>query len=108
VEVLLSRQCIPCTIETPPLEADEIATLKSQLHEDWKVLDDLQLERRFKFKNFASALEFVNKVGALAEEEGHHPDIDLGWGRVVIKLMTHKIKGLSYNDFIMAAKIDLL
>jgi 4a-hydroxytetrahydrobiopterin dehydratase len=108
MEVLLSKQCIPCTIDTPPLEADEILQLKPQLNEAWKVLEDRQLERQFKFKDFATALEFVNKVGALAEEEGHHPDLELGWGRVVIRLMTHKIKGLSYNDFVMAAKIDQL
>jgi 4a-hydroxytetrahydrobiopterin dehydratase len=108
MEVLLSKQCIPCTIDTPPLEADEILLLRPQLNEAWKVLEDRQLERQFKFKDFATALEFVNKVGALAEEEGHHPDLELGWGRVVIRLMTHKIKGLSYNDFVMAAKIDQL
>lgn len=108
MEVLMAKQCIPCTIDTPPLKADEIERLKSQLHSDWTVLDDSQIERRFKFKDFVSALEFVNKVGALAEEETHHPDLELGWGRVVVRLMTHKIKGLSYNDFIMAAKIDLL
>jgi len=108
MEVLLAKQCIPCTIDTPPLEADEIQHLKPQLHSDWAVLDDKQLERRFKFKDFVSALEFVNRIGLLAEEEGHHPDLELSWGRVVVRLMTHKIKGLSYNDFILAAKIDLL
>jgi 4a-hydroxytetrahydrobiopterin dehydratase len=108
MEVLLAKQCIPCTIDTPPLETDEIQRLKQQLHGDWLVLDDKQLERRFKFKDFVSALEFVNRIGLLAEEEGHHPDLDLSWGRVVVRLMTHKIKGLSYNDFILAAKIDLL
>ena len=108
MEVLLSKQCIPCTIDTPPLEADEINILRQQLHADWAVLDNRMLERRFKFKDFVSALEFVNKIGELAEEEGHHPDLELSWGRVGVKLMTHKIKGLSYNDFILAAKIDLL
>jgi 4a-hydroxytetrahydrobiopterin dehydratase len=108
MEVLLAKQCIPCTIDTPPLVADEIERLKSQLQSDWVVQDQRQLERRFKFKDFVSALEFVNKVGALAEEEGHHPDLELSWGRVIVRLMTHKIKGLSYNDFILAAKIDLI
>lgn len=108
MEVLLSKQCIPCTIDTPPLESEEIQRLMPQLSQEWMVLDQRQLERRFKFKDFVTALEFVNKIGALAEAEGHHPDLELGWGRVVVKLMTHKIRGLSYNDFILAAKIDLL
>lgn len=108
MEILLARQCIPCTLETPPLEEKETELLKRQLNTDWHILDNKQLERTFKFRDFSSALIFVNKIGALAEEEGHHPDLELSWGRVAVKLMTHKIKGLSYNDFIMAAKIDLI
>lgn len=73
---------------------------------DWKVEEEKKLRREFKFKDFKEALAFVNKIGAIAEEEGHHPDIELGWGKVEVELSTHAIGGLSVNDFIMAAKID--
>ena len=74
---------------------------------DWDLLDQgTRIERTFKFRNFGQALEFVQRVGRLAEEEGHHPDITFGWGYARVSLNTHKIKGLHENDFIMAAKID--
>ena len=75
---------------------------------DWKVEDGKKIKREFKFEDFKSALAFVNKIGEIAEEEGHHPDIELGWGRVGVELSTHAIGGLSTNDFILAAKIDKL
>jgi len=75
----------------------------------WEISDDAKkISRKFKFKNFAEALAFTNRVGEIAESEGHHPDISLGWGRVAIELTTHAIKGLSENDFIVAAKINSL
>lgn len=75
----------------------------------WEVMDDKKIVRTFKFKDFAGALAFVNRAGAIAEEQGHHPDMDLhGWNMVTVTLWTHAIKGLSVNDFIMAAKIDAL
>lgn len=76
---------------------------------DWKLEDDgKKIERKFKFKDFKEALHFVNKIGEIAEQEGHHPDIELGWGRVEVELSTHAIGGLSINDFILAAKINKL
>lgn len=105
---LLSKKCIPCSIGAIPLNAEEIVNFIKNLDESWKVIGDKQLERTFKFKDFKEALEFTNKVGAIAEAEGHHPDICLSWGKVIITLWTHKIKGLHENDFIMAAKIDEL
>lgn len=103
---LLDKKCIPCSIGAPTLEADEIEDLYKSLKEGWIVIDNKYIEKEYKFKNFKDALDFTNKVGNLAEKEGHHPDIYLSWGKVVIKLWTHKINGLHENDFILAAKID--
>ncbi len=75
---------------------------------DWEVEDAKKIKRKFKFKDFKEALTFVNKIGAIAQVEGHHPDIELGWGRVKVELSTHAIGGLSVNDFILAAKINKL
>jgi len=105
---LAQGRCIPCKGGVEPLTPARIEPLKAQLHPDWQVVEGRHLERKFKFKDFKMALEFTNKVGALAEEQQHHPDIQLGWGRVVVTLCTHKIKGLHENDFILAAKIDQL
>ena len=91
----------------PHLMAGEIETLSKQVPE-WEIVEWHHLTRKFKFKNFASALLFVNKVGALAESEGHHPDITFGWGYVEITTFTHAVDGLSENDFIVAAKIDAI
>lgn len=103
---LLSKQCIPCSIGAIPLNEDDIKDFMQDLKEGWKVLDNIKIQKTYKFKDFKEALDFTNKVGSLAEEQGHHPDIALSWGKVVITLWTHKIKGLNENDFIMAAKID--
>ena len=105
---LTSKKCVPCSVGAIPLNADEIQSFSKNLNDDWKVKDNKQIERTFKFKNFKEALEFTNKVGAIAEAEGHHPDLSLTWGKVIVTLWTHKIKGLHENDFIMAAKIDSL
>lgn len=91
----------------PHLMADEIETLRKEVPK-WEVKDWHALTRRFTFKNFAEALVFVNKVGALAESEGHHPDISFGWGYVEVKIFTHAVDGLTENDFIFVAKIDAL
>jgi len=107
-QTLTQEKCVPCTLDTPPMKGDPLITLFNQLNNNWNLIDDRYIERLFKFKNFKDALEFVNEVGALAEEDGHHPDIELGWGRVKVTLVTHKIKGLSRNDFILASKIDAL
>ena len=104
---LASKTCIPCKGDVPALAGDELAALAKQVPE-WKVVDGHHLARAFKFKNFVDALVFVNKVGAVAEEQGHHPDILLAWGKAEITTWTHKINGLTESDFILAAKIDRL
>ncbi len=103
---LASKKCIPCSFGAPTLMEDEIMELMKSLKEGWEVIDNKKLKKTFKFKDFKEALDFTNKVGAIAEEEGHHPNIHLSWGRVAIELWTHKIGGLHENDFILAAKID--
>ncbi|MBI2020634.1 4a-hydroxytetrahydrobiopterin dehydratase [Candidatus Daviesbacteria bacterium] len=103
---LSSKKCVPCEIGTPPLTAEEIKPLKDQLKLDWEVIEGKKLKREFKFKTFMEAINFVNKIAKIAEEEGHHPDIYIYYNRVVISLMTHNIRGLSENDFILAAKIE--
>jgi 4a-hydroxytetrahydrobiopterin dehydratase len=107
---LASRKCVACRAGEPTLTDDEIAQLQPQIP-DWQVkeVDGMKrLERVFKFKNFAQALEFTNKIGAVAEEENHHPLIITEWGKVTLVWWTHVIKGLHKNDFIMAAKSDKL
>ena len=104
---LADRKCVPCQGGTPPLKGQTLADLVAQTPL-WQVVDDVKITRTFKFKDFAEALAFVNRVGALAEEQGHHPDIYFTWGKVRIELSTHKIKGLSESDLILAAKIDKL
>ncbi len=84
----------------------QIAPFLEQLGGGWKVINGHHLEKEFTFSNFAEALAFVNQIGAIAEEQGHHPDILLAWGRVKITLFTHKINGLTESDFILAAKLD--
>ena len=104
---LAEMSCLPCQGGVPPLEGEELERLRRQVSQ-WNVVDGHHLEREFKFSNFQFALDFTNQVGALAEAEGHHPDIYLAWGRVGIKIWTHKIDGLTESDFVLAAKIDRL
>lgn len=105
---LAGKVCIPCRGGIPPLTAEEAENFRKQTPK-WDLTDKgTWLRRNFSFGNFAEALAFVNKLGALAETENHHPDIAFGWGYVDVSLQTHKIKGLHENDFIMAAKIDRL
>ena len=105
---LARKSCIPCRGGIPPLKGGEIARLHGQLADGWQVVSEHHLQRDFGFKNFREALDFTNKVGELAESEGHHPDIYLAWGKVGIKIWTHKIDGLTESDFILAAKIEEL
>jgi 4a-hydroxytetrahydrobiopterin dehydratase len=102
---LASKTCVPCRGDVPALKGEALHHLSHQLP-NWTVVDEHHLTRTFKFPDFQRALDFVNRVGALAEEQGHHPDILLAWGKAEITLWTHKINGLSESDFIMAAKID--
>jgi 4a-hydroxytetrahydrobiopterin dehydratase len=105
---LAGKICTPCRGGIPPMTSDE-AKLYLQQTPDWTLLSGgTRIERTFKFANFKEALEFVDRIGALAEAEGHHPDIRFGWGYCTVELYTHKINGLHENDFIMAAKIDQL
>ncbi len=105
---LADKRCAPCAQGAEPLKGEEIEEKKKELDPDWRVVDEHHLEREFTFDDFRQALDFVNEVGELAEEQGHHPDIYLSYGKVKIQLWTHKIDGLHENDFIMAAKIDAL
>jgi len=104
---LAERQCVPCRGGVPPLQGDELKALAAQLA-GWEVIDGHHLQRTYKFKDFREALDFVNRVGELAEEQGHHPDICFGWGKAEISIWTHKINGLTESDFVLAAKIDKL
>ena len=106
-ESLADKKCVPCRGGVPPLRGEELEKLWGDLP-NWTVLNEHHLQREFKFPDFKQALDFVNRVGELAEEQGHHPDILLAWGKVGITLWTHKIDGLTESDFIMASKIDRL
>lgn len=105
---LSQKKCIPCRGGVPPLKGELLENLQHQLNENWKVIDEHHLEREFIFKNFQEALAFTNKLGEIAEEENHHPDILLSYGKVKVLIWTHKIDGLSESDFILAAKYDNL
>ena len=102
---LANRNCVPCRGDTPPLKGEELEGLRRQVP-GWEVVEEHHLRRAFKFKNFREALGFVNRVGELAEEQGHHPDISFGWGYAEVTVFTHKIDGLTESDFVFAAKVD--
>jgi 4a-hydroxytetrahydrobiopterin dehydratase len=103
---LASMECVPCRGGIPPLTHAEIEPYLADLGNEWEVLDDHHLSKAYRFKNFREALDFTNRVGELAEEVGHHPDIELSWGRVKLTVFTHKIGGLHEADFVFAAKAD--
>ncbi len=106
MEMLSEKKCVPCEGSVDPLTPDEYKPYLDMV-EHWTVIDDKRIEREFSFQNFAGALAFVNEIGKIAEEEGHHPDIFLhDYKKVKASLWTHAIGGLSINDFIMASKID--
>jgi 4a-hydroxytetrahydrobiopterin dehydratase len=104
---LADKRCVPCRGGVPPLTADRIAPLLAQL-DGWRCEEGHHLRKEFRFADFRTALDFVNRVGALAEEQGHHPDLYLAWGKVEVKIWTHKIDGLTESDFVFAAKTDRL
>ncbi len=106
VKDLARRNCRTFEGGEPPLGEDEVAELKAELGGGWDVVEGSRLEKEYTFDDFRQALDFTNAVGEIAEEQDHHPDIQLGWGRVRLSLRTHKIDGLSENDFILAAKAD--
>ena len=104
--ILAEKSCIPCRGGIPPLTRETAEEYRRQAP-DWALLDEAtRIERTYRFKNFAEAFAFVERAAALAEAEGHHPDICFGWGYATVSLRTKKIKGLHENDFIMAAKLD--
>jgi 4a-hydroxytetrahydrobiopterin dehydratase len=103
---LAAMECVPCKGGIPPFTREQIETYLADLGNDWRVVDDHHLEKEFGFKNFREALDFTNRVGELAEELGHHPDIHLAWGKVKLTVWTHKIDGLHESDFVFAAKAD--
>ncbi len=105
---LSEQTCVPCRGGVPPLQGEELERLLRQLDDDWQVVDGHHLNKIYAFPDFARALHFTNRVGALAEEQGHHPDIFLTWGKVGVTIWTHKIDGLTESDFVLAAKIDRL
>jgi 4a-hydroxytetrahydrobiopterin dehydratase len=98
--------CVPCETLTRPLKGAALRAARQRLGSEWKILRQRQLERTYAFPDFRTALAFANRVGKLAEKEGHHPDITISWGQVRLTLWTHSIGGLSDNDFILAAKAD--
>ena len=106
---LLKKKCVPCEGGAIPFDVSEIHKYQKKV-DGWDIIknqkDNFLLEKHFKFKNFEESQKFVNKVGKISEEEGHHPDISFGWGYAKINITTHAIEGLSENDFILAAKID--
>jgi len=102
---LAEKTCVPCSGGVPALKGDELKKLQAQLP-GWRVVDEHHLERAYTFPDFKQALEFVNRIGAIAEDQGHHPDIYLTWGKVEVKIRTHAIDGLTESDFVLAAKIE--
>lgn len=104
---LVNKHCAPCKGGVPPLQAEALIPYAQQLP-DWKIVAEHHLSKSFSFRDFKTGLDFVTRVGAVAEQEGHHPDVCLSWGKVDVQIYTHKIRGLSENDFILAAKIDEL
>jgi 4a-hydroxytetrahydrobiopterin dehydratase len=102
---LADKKCVPCRGGVPPLTHAEIQPLLSKV-EGWRVENDKRLVKKFEFKDFMGAMRFANKIAEIAEEEGHHPDLYVAWGKVEVTIWTHKIDGLTESDFILAAKID--
>ena len=104
---LAAKTCVPCRGGVPPLKGEELTRLQKQV-DGWDIIEEHHITKTFAFPDFRGALKFVNRVGELAEEQGHHPDILLAWGKVDITTWTHKINGLTESDFVLAAKIDQL
>lgn len=104
---LADRTCVPCRGGVPPLRGEAVQTLLAEIPE-WEAREDHHLFRSCKFADFKTGLDFVNRVGAVAEQQGHHPDLLLAWGKVEVTIFTHKIDGLTESDFVLAAKIEHL
>ena len=106
IKELKEKKCRPCEGEVEPLQGEELREMAKQLSEGWQIVEEHHIKKTYEFDDFRKALDFTNRVGEVAEEEGHHPDIFLTWGKVEIKIFTHNIDGLTENDFILAAKAD--
>ncbi len=102
---LADRRCVPCKGDVPPLTAEQMRPLLAELR-DWQVIDDHHLTTEYRLADFAEALDLVNRIGAIAEAENHHPDLELAWGRVAVTIWTHTVDGLTESDFVFAAKCD--
>lgn len=105
---LSKMECVPCRGGVPPLEGKELRDLAEELNAGWSVIEEHHLEKAYDFPDFRTALDFVNRVGELAEDQGHHPDIHLAWGTVRVTIWTHKIDGLTESDFVFAARTEAL
>jgi len=105
---LADRSCEPCRVGGTPLAGEALRALAEELGHGWAVVDEHHLIKTFTFPDFAEALAYVNRVGEMAEEQGHHPDLTLAWGKVTVEVWTHKIDGLSESDFVFAAKSEAL
>jgi 4a-hydroxytetrahydrobiopterin dehydratase len=105
---LAERQCVPCKGGVPPLAGEPLARLARMLGGGWRVVAERHLEKEYRFPDFRSALAFTNRIGEIAEQQGHHPDLSLAWGKVGVTIWTHSIEGLTESDFVLAAKIDRL
>ena len=103
---LAAKRCVPCRGGTEPLRGAALAALLAQLGGGWRAIDEHHLEKQFRFRDFAGALAFANAIGALADEQNHHPDLHVAWGKLGVTIWTHKIDGLTESDFVFAAKID--
>ena len=106
MSVLAQETCIPCRGGVPPLKGEELDALQEKLGNGWQIIHEHHLEKEYIFADFRQALDFTVKVGEVAENQGHHPDIYLAWGKVKLTIWTHKIDGLTESDFILAAKAD--
>ena len=106
MSVLAQKTCIPCRGGVPPLKGEELDALQEKLGNDWQIINEHHLEKEYIFADFRQALDFTVKVGEVAENQDHHPDIYLVWGKVKLTIWTHKIDGLTESDFILAAKAD--
>jgi 4a-hydroxytetrahydrobiopterin dehydratase len=106
VTELADRECVPCKGGVPPLEGSEITRLARELDSHWNVVDGHHLEKRYEFPDFKQGLDFVYRIGLIADAQGHHPDVRLSWGAVVLEIYTHAIDGLTESDFVLAAKFD--
>jgi 4a-hydroxytetrahydrobiopterin dehydratase len=105
---LKDKKCLPCEGGVPKLKEEQIKELMNSIDSGWSVIENIKIKKEFRFVNFVHTMEFVNKVAVLSEEEGHHPDLAVSYGKCDIVIWTHTLGGLSENDFILAAKIDTL